>query len=102
MSSGAKFLITVFSFGMIVVSFLIGWWAKNKATTAESYFGSTGLFGPFIVGFSSMAAVASAFALVGIPGILYSTGNPMTYWMLSSAAFAMAYIILGKKVRAMA
>lgn len=102
MSSGAKFLITLFSFGMIVVSFLIGWWAKKKATTAESYFGSTGLFGPFIVGLSSMAAVASAFALVGIPGILYSTGNPMTYWMLSSAAFAMAYIILGKKVRAMA
>ena len=30
MSSGAKFLITLFSFGMIVVSFLIGWWAKKK------------------------------------------------------------------------
>lgn len=102
MTNTAKLLITLFSFGMIVVSFLIGWWAKRKATTAEAYFGSTGLFGPFIVGFSSMAAVASAFALVGVPGIIYSTGNPMTYWMLSSAAFAMAYIILGKKIRAMA
>lgn len=102
MTSTAKLLITLFSFGMIVISFIIGWWAKRKATTAEAYFGSTGLFGPFIVGFSSMAAVASAFALVGVPGILYSTGNPMTYWMLSSGAFSMAYIILGKKVRAMA
>ncbi|HHV45346.1 MAG TPA: hypothetical protein GXX53_00335 [Tissierellia bacterium] len=102
MTNGAKILITLFSLGMIVISFLIGWWAKKKATTAELYFGSTGLFGPFIVGFSSMAAVASAFAIVGIPGILYSSGNAMTYWMLSSAAFAMAYIILGKKIRAMA
>ena len=33
---------------------------------------------------------------------MYTTGNPMTFWMLSSAAFAMAYLILGKKVRAMA
>lgn len=46
-----------------------------------------------------MAGVASAFALVGVPGIIYSTGNAMTFWMLSSGAFSMAYIILGKKVR---
>ncbi|MCF6466134.1 sodium:solute symporter family transporter [Clostridium sp. Cult2] len=102
MAGSTKILITLFSFGMIVVSFIIGWWAKKKATTAQAYFGSTGLFGPFVVGFSSMAAVASAFALVGVPGIIYSTGNAMTFWMLSSGAFPMAYIILGKKVRAMA
>jgi Na+/proline symporter len=99
---GVRVLIIVFSFAMIAVSFLIGWWAKRKVTSAQAYFGSTGLFGPFIVGFSTMAAVASAFAIVGIPGIIYATGNTMTFWMLSSAAFAMAYLILGKKVRAMA
>lgn len=102
MDGTVKFLIIAFSFAMIVVSFLIGWWAKRKVTTAQSYFGGTGLFGPFTVGFSTMAGVASAFALVGVPGIIYSTGNTMTFWMLSSCAFAMAYLMLGKKVRAMA
>jgi len=102
MSNTARALIIAFSVGMILISFAIGWWAKRKANTAKAYFGSTGMFGPLVVGLSSTAAVASAFALVGIPGILYATGNAMTFWMLSSAAFAMAYIIIGKKVRAMA
>lgn len=101
MSSGIKFAIIGFSFGMIVISFLIGWWAKKKATSAQAYFGGTGMFGPLTVGLSSTAAVASAFALVGVPGLIYSTGNAMAFWMLSSAAFALAYMILGKKVRAM-
>ena len=60
------------------------------------------MFGPVAVGLSSMAGIASAFAMVGVPGIIYGTGNAMTFWMLSGAAFAMAYIILGKKMRAMA
>jgi Na+/proline symporter len=97
-----KGLIISFSVAMIVASFLIGWWAKCKVTSNKAFFGSTGMFGPLAVGLSSTAAVASAFALVGVPGIIYATGNPMTFWMLSSAAFTMAYLILGKKVRAMA
>src|SRR5690606_30110225 len=101
MSTMVKTIIVSFSFLMIIVSFLIGWWAKRKVTSSEAYFGSTGMFGPLTVGLSSTAAVASAFALVGVPGLMYSTGNAMSYWMLSSAAFAMAYLILGKKVRAM-
>lgn len=102
MTGSIKIAIIVFSFLMILVSFLIGWGAKKKVTSSKAYFGSTGMFGPLAVGLSSAAAVASAFALVGIPGLIYSTGNTMTFWMLSSAAFAMAYLILGKKVRAMA
>jgi Na+/proline symporter len=102
MTPGVKFAVIGFSFLMILVSFLIGWWAKKKVTTNQAYFGSTGMFGPLTVGLSSTAAVASAFAVVGVPGLIYSTGNTMTFWMLSSAAFAMAYIILGKKMRAMA
>lgn len=102
MDNLTRILIILFSLGMVVISFVIGWWAKKKATTTKAYFGGTGMFGPFTVGLSSTAAVASAFALVGVPGILYSTGNAMSFWMLSSAAFAMAYLILGKKIRAMA
>jgi Na+/proline symporter len=102
MSASTVSIIVFFSGLMIVVSFAIGIWAKKKATTAQAYFGGTAMFGPIAVGLSSMAGNCSAFALVGVPGIIYATGNPMTFWMLSGAAFAMSYMILGKKVRAMA
>ncbi|WP_432407710.1 sodium:solute symporter family transporter [Wukongibacter sp. M2B1] len=102
MSSGVKYLIMAFSFGMIIVSFLIGWTAKKKASDPQSFFGGTALFGPLTLSLSTIAAVASAFAIVGVPGIIYSFGNTMTLWMLSSGAFAMAYLAIGKKIRAMA
>ena len=102
MSSGVKWLVVLFSFGMILVSFLIGWAAKKKASDAQSFFGGTALFGPVTVGLSTVAAVASAFAVVGVPGLVYSFGNTMNLWMLSSCAFAMAYLAIGKKIRAMA
>lgn len=102
MTSGVKYLIMFFSFGMIVVSFLIGWAAKKKASDAQSFFGGTALFGPLTLSLSTIAAVASAFAIVGVPGIIYSFGNTMGLWMLSSSAFAMAYLAIGKKIRAMA
>lgn len=102
MSTGSVIIISVFSLLLIAVSFGIGIWAKKKATTAQAYFGGTAMFGPLAVGLSSMAGIASAFAIVGVPGIIYATGNAMTFWMLSGAAFAVSYIVLGKKMRAMA
>ncbi len=102
MPQSTVMIIVAFSGLMIVVSFLIGIWAKRKANTAQAYFGGTAMFGPVAVGLSSMAGIASAFALVGVPGVIYTTGNAMTFWMLSGSAFAVSYIILGKKVRAMA
>ena len=95
-------LIILFCALMVSVSFAIGLWSKKKANTAQAYFGGTAMFGPLTVGLSSMAGVASAFALVGVPGLIYNTGNAMAFWMLGSSAFAASYIILGKKVRAMA
>ena len=95
-------IILLFCGVVIAASFLIGVWSKKKANTAQAYFGGTAMFGPVAVGLSSMAGVASAFALVGVPGLIYSTGNAMTFWMLGSAAFAASYIILGKKMRGMA
>lgn len=102
MSNTARYSILFFSVGMIVISFLIGWAAKKKAINPQSFFGGTALFGPVTVGLSTVSAVASAFAVVGVPGLLYGTGNTMNLWMLSSCAFAMAYIAIGKKIRAMA
>ena len=93
-------IIILFSFAVVLISFLIGIWARKKVESPQDFIGSTRLFGPIVVGLSSMATIASAFAMVGVPGLIYSTGNAMTFWMLSSAAFAMAYIIVGKKVAA--
>lgn len=95
-------LILLFAFAVIGVSFGIGWWAKRKAASPQAYFGGTALFGPVAIALSSMAAVASAFALVGVPGLIYSSGNTMVLWMIGSPAFALGYLMLGKKVRAMA
>lgn len=102
MESGVKYLIVGFAFLMLVVSFLIGWAAKKKAKDSQAFFGGTALFGPLTISFSTVAAVASAFAVVGVPGLVYSFGNTMNLWMLSSCAFAMAYMTIGKKIRAMA
>lgn len=102
MATSSVILILAFCGLMIAASFGIGLWSKKKATTTQAYFGGTAMFGPIAVGLSSMAGVASAFALVGVPGLIYNSGNAMAFWMLGSAAFAASYIILGKKVRAMA
>ena len=102
MAKSTVTLILAFSLAIVVVSLLIGLWAKKRVTTSQAFFGGTGMFGPVTVGLASMSGIASAFAVVGVPGIIYSTGNAMSFWMLSGAAFAMAYITLGKKVRAMA
>lgn len=102
MDTGSVILILLFCGAMVAASFVIGLWSKKKANTAQAYFGGTAMFGPLAVGLSSMAGVASAFALVGVPGLIYNSGNAMTFWMLGSSAFAVSYIILGKKVRAMA
>ena len=102
MPQSTVMIIVFFAFLMIAISFGIGIWAKKKANTAQAYFGGTAMFGPLAVGLSSMAGIASAFALVGVPGIIYTSGNAMAFWMLSGAAFAMGYIILGKRIRAMA
>jgi len=97
-----RILIIGFSALLIAVSFLIGLWGRRRMTNAQSYFGATGLFGPLTISLSSMAAVASAFALVGVPGLIYLSGNTIVLWMLGSPAFALGYMMLGKKVRAMA
>lgn len=100
--TGSRMAVIIASWGIIICSLLIGWWAKKKATDVQSFFGSTALFGPITIGLSTMAGVASAFAVVGVPGLLYATGNTISLWILSSVAFSMSYIILGKKMRAMA
>ena len=102
MSTKNAVIIVICCALMLLISFLIGVWSKKKANSSQAFFGGTAMFGPIAVGLSSMAGVASAFALVGVPGLIYKTGNAMVFWMMGSCAFAVAYIILGKKMRGMA
>lgn len=97
-----KVLIISFAVFMIIASLIIGWYAQRKAQGVQAFFGGTALFGPVVIGLSTMAAVASAFAVVGVPGLIYASGNTMGLWMMGSGAFCVSYIILGKKMRAMA
>ncbi|RLA56025.1 MAG: hypothetical protein DRR04_14345 [Gammaproteobacteria bacterium] len=102
MSGLEKYLILTSSFLVLAISFGIGLWAKRKVTSPEAFFGGAKIFGPLTVGLATMAAVGSAFALVGVPGLVYSTGNTILLFMFAAPAFVFGYLVVGKKVRAMA
>lgn len=102
MSEAAKVLIAIASVSVLVISFLIGLWARKKVTSPEAFFGGAKIFGPLTVGLATMAAVGSAFAVVGVPGLVYSTGNAILLFMFAAPAFVFGYLVIGKKVRAMA
>lgn len=95
-----KYLILAVSLLMIVASFLIGYWGKKKASTAQAYFGATGVFGPFATGLSTLGGIVSAFALVGVNGLVYHTGTGMGLWMLTAVSGPFGLMCLAKKVRA--
>jgi Na+/proline symporter len=101
-SEPVKYLILASSFAVLAISFLIGLWAKKKITSPEDFFGGARIFGPVTVGLATMAAVGSAFAVVGVPGLVYSAGNTILLFMLAAPAFVFGYLVIGKKVRAMA
>lgn len=102
MSESAKYLILFSSFLVLAISFGIGLWAKKKVTSPEEFFGGAKIFGPLTVGLATMAAVGSAFAVVGVPGLVYSTGNAILLFMFAAPAFVFGYLVIGKKVRGMA
>ena len=101
MSETAKLLIGFSSFLVLAISFLIGLWARRKVTTPEAFFGGAKIFGPLTVGLATMAAVGSAFAVVGVPGLVFSTGNAILLFMFAAPAFVFGYLVIGKKVRAL-
>jgi len=102
MSDGVKYLILASSAAVLAISFLIGLWARRKVTSPEAFFGGAKIFGPLTVGLATMAAVGSAFAVVGVPGLVFSTGNAILLFMFAAPAFVFGYLVIGKKVRALA
>lgn len=102
MTDSVRYLILGSSFAVLAASFLIGLWAKKKITSPEDFFGGAKIFGPVTVGLATMAAVGSAFAVVGVPGLVFRAGNTILLFMLAAPAFVFGYLVIGKKVRAMA
>ncbi len=102
MSEAAKYLILAASFLVLAISFGIGLWARKQVTSPEKFFAGAKIFGPMTVGLATMAAVGSAFAVVGVPGLVYSTGNAILLFMFAAPAFVFGYLVIGKKVRGMA
>ncbi len=95
-------LILAFAVAIIAVSFGIGLWARKKVSSPEAFLGGARMFGPLAIGLSTMAAVASAFALVGVPGAVYRFGNTILLFVMCAPGFTLGYLIIGKKLRAMA
>lgn len=97
-----KNLIILMSvFGLLVISFIIG--VKSKKTeSASSFIGSSKSFGSIMVALSGTAALASGWMIVGFPTLIYSSGHFMTMNALMAGAFAISYVFIGKKIRAIA
>lgn len=102
MTDAVKFLILGSSFLVLAISFAIGVWAKRKITSPEDFFGGAKIFGPLTIGLATMAAVGSAFAVVGVPGLVFRSGNTILLFMFAAPAFVFGYLVIGKKVRGMA
>ncbi|MEE4292849.1 MAG: hypothetical protein V2I79_02655 [Xanthomonadales bacterium] len=101
MSDTTRYLILASSFAVLAISFLIGLWARRKVTSPEAFIGGAKIFGPLTVGLATMAAVGSAFAVVGVPGLVFSSGNAILLFMFAAPAFVFGYLVIGKKVRAL-
>lgn len=86
---------------LLVLSFVIGVKSKNDKSSS-SFLGSSKSFGPLLVALSGTSAVASGWMIVGFPTNIYTSGNFMTTNALMAGAFALSYIFIGKKIRALA
>lgn len=94
---------TAFVIGFMIVTFLIGVYASRKVKTSAEYFGATKMFGSVVILLASFAAIMSAFGFVGGPGLVYNLGtSSLLITFAAGFGFALAYFVIGKRVRAMA
>lgn len=96
-----KLIIVMSIFVLLFVSFMIGVTTK-RSSSVEGFIGSTKMFGPLITGLSSTAAMVSGMIMVGGTAGIYLNGNALSLSAFLSCCFTLAYIFIGKKIRAMA
>lgn len=88
---------------LLILSYFIGTKSsKGSKSSASSFIGSSKSFGSIVIALSTAAAIASGWMLVGLPGVVYTSGNAMTMNALMAVGFTLGYIFIGKKVRGLA
>lgn len=87
----------------ILSVFAVGLYSKRLVDSSDEFYGATKMFGAAVITLASMSGVMSAFGFIGGPGLVYQMGTS-SLWMTfaSGLGFAMAYWIVGKRVRGMA
>lgn len=98
-----QFIQVIFVVLFVISTVLVGLWAERLITDADEYYGATKLFGAAVITLASMSGIMSAFGFIGGPGLVYAMGTS-SLWMTFAAGlgFAMAYWMIGKRVRGMA
>lgn len=96
-------LVVGFVVAFIISVMGVGLYSQRLIESSDQYYGATKLFGAAVITLASMSGIMSAFGFVGGPGLVYSMGTS-SLWMTFAAGigFAMAYWVIGKRVRGMA
>ncbi|OAQ51280.1 hypothetical protein HTG_18695 [Natrinema mahii] len=91
--------VAVFIFSV----FAVGLYSQRLIDSSDEFYGATKMFGAAVITLASMSGIMSAFGFIGGPGLVYQMGTS-SLWMTfaSGLGFAMAYWIVGKRVRGMA
>ena len=92
-------IITIAILYLIIV-FGIGIWAMYKTETSEDFFIAGKSLGLFVMAMATFATALSGFLFIGGPGLTYDLGmGALWFTFPTSISFAMAWYILGKKMR---
>lgn len=87
----------------MIVVLGIGFWAMKRTKSSSDFFIAGKQLGIIAVALASFSAAISGFVFVGGPGLEYSVGIG-SLWLTfpTSISFAMAWLILGKRMRFLA
>lgn len=96
-------LVTGFVVVFVLSVFGVGLYSQRLIDSSDEFYGATKLFGAAVITLASMSGIMSAFGFVGGPGLVYKLGTS-SLWMTFACGlgFAMAYWMVGKRVRGMA
>ncbi len=98
-----EFVVPGFVALFILSVFGVGLYSRRLVENSDDFYGATKMFGAAVITLASMSGIMSAFGFIGGPGLVYEMGTS-SLWMTfaSGIGFAMAYWIIGKRVRGMA
>ncbi|MFB6267690.1 MAG: sodium:proline symporter [Halodesulfurarchaeum sp.] len=96
-------LVTGFVVLFVLSVFGVGLYSQRMIESSDQFYGATKLFGAAVITLASMSGIMSAFGFIGGPGLVYKLGTS-SLWITFAAGlgFAMAYWMVGKRVRGMA